>query len=79
MSPSNSGTALSIAFDGLRKLNFRKPSNAMDNAVPLFDGDMESDWRGGYETQSWICYQNDQPLPVTLLGFFPILDTQDDR
>ncbi|HDR9176326.1 TPA: hypothetical protein QDB23_003574 [Burkholderia vietnamiensis] len=63
----------------LEQLNFRKPSNAMDQAVPLFDGDMESDWRGGYEGQSWICYQNDQPLPVTLLGFFPILDTQDDR
>lgn len=63
----------------LEPLNFRKPSNAMDNAVPLFDGDMKSDWRGGYEGQSWICYQNDQPLPVTLLGFFPIEDTQDDR
>lgn len=69
----------SFAADDLEQLNFRKPSNAMDNAVPLFDGDMESDWRGGYEGQSWICYQNDQPLPVTLLGFFPILDTQDDR
>ncbi|MBR8460778.1 hypothetical protein KDW07_26925 [Burkholderia dolosa] len=65
--------------DDLEQMNFRKPSNAMDRAVPLFDGDMESDWRGGYEGQSWICYQNDQPLPVTLLGFFPILDTQDDR
>lgn len=68
-----------FADKDLEQLNFRKPSNAMDQAVPLFDGDMESDWRGGYEGQSWICYQNDQPLPVTLLGFFPILDTQDDR
>ncbi|PRH31905.1 hypothetical protein [Burkholderia multivorans] len=69
----------SFADDDLEKLNFRRPSNAMGRAVPLFDGDMESNWRGGYEGQSWICYQNDQPLPVTLLGFFPILDTQDDR
>ena len=68
-----------FADKDLEQLNFRKPSNAMDQSVPLFDGDMESDWRGGYEGQSWICYQNDQPLPVTLLGFFPILDTQDDR
>lgn len=75
------GGAVGPSFDDsdLEQLNFRKPSNAMDNAVPLFDGDMESNWRGGYEGQSWICYQNDQPLPVTLLGFFPILDTQDDR
>nr|WP_175801073.1 hypothetical protein [Burkholderia anthina] len=69
----------SFADADLEPLNFRRPSNAMDQAVPLFDGDMESNWRGGYEGQSWICYQNDQPLPVTLLGFFPILDTQDDR
>ncbi|MBU9359765.1 hypothetical protein KTE52_25840 [Burkholderia multivorans] len=75
------GGAVGPTFDGedLEQLNFRRPSNAMDRAVPLFDGDMESNWRGGYEGQSWICYQNDQPLPVTLLGFFPILDTQDDR
>ncbi|MGU4696728.1 hypothetical protein K6L09_08680 [Burkholderia cepacia] len=69
----------SFADSDLEPMNFRRPSNAMDNAVPLFDGDMESNWRGSYEGQSWVCYQNDQPLPVTLLGFFPIVDTQDDR
>ncbi|MDY7802817.1 hypothetical protein U0E23_10095 [Burkholderia stagnalis] len=69
----------SFESDDLEQLNFRRPSNAMDRAVPLFTGDMESNWRGGYEGQSWICYQNDQPLPVTLLGFFPIVTTQDDR
>ncbi|MCA8214485.1 hypothetical protein LGN20_11290 [Burkholderia cepacia] len=75
------GGAVGPSFDDsdLEPLNFRRPSNAMDSAVPLFDGDMESNWRGGYEGQSWVCYQNDQPLPVTLLGFFPIVDTQDDR
>ncbi|WP_261547341.1 hypothetical protein [Burkholderia multivorans] len=75
------GGAVGPTFDDsdLEPLNFRRPSNSMDRAVPLFDGDMESDWRGGYEGQSWVCYQNDQPLPVTLLGFFPVLETQDDR
>ncbi|MCO1435448.1 hypothetical protein [Burkholderia multivorans] len=75
------GGAVGPSFDDsdLEPLNFRRPSNRMDRAVPLFDGDMESAWRAGYERQSWVCYQNDQPLPVTLLGFFPILDTQDDR
>jgi hypothetical protein len=75
------GGAVGPSFDSgdLEPLNFRRPSNAMDQAVPLLDGDMESNWRGSYEGQSWVCYQNDQPLPVTLLGFFPILDTQDDR
>ncbi|SMG01069.1 hypothetical protein [Burkholderia singularis] len=69
----------SFADADLEPLNFRKPSNSMDRAVPLFTGDVEANWRGGYEGQSWVCYQNDQPLPVTLLGFFPIAVTQDDR
>lgn len=63
----------------LETLNFRKPSNAMDTAVPLFTGDIESNWRGGYEDASFICYQNDQPLPVAILGFYPIVQTSDDR
>ncbi|WP_186125079.1 hypothetical protein [Burkholderia gladioli] len=75
------GGAVGPSFNDkdLEPLNFRKPSNAMDQAVPLFTGDMEANWRGGYEGQSWICYQNDQPLPVTLLGLFPGVTTQDDR
>lgn len=73
------GGAVGPSFDNLEQMNFRKPSNAMDQAVPLFDGDIESNWPGGYEGQSWVCYQNDQPLPVTLLGFFPIVVTNDDR
>ncbi|PVX84350.1 hypothetical protein [Paraburkholderia unamae] len=66
-------------FTNMEQLNFRKPSNAMDQAVPLYTGDMESNWPGGYEMQSYICYENDQPLPVSLLGFFPIVVTNDDR
>lgn len=65
--------------DNLEQLNFRRPSNAMDKAVPLFTGDMEANWPGGYEGQSRMCYLNDQPLPATVLGLFPILVTQDDR
>lgn len=65
--------------DNLEQLNFRRPSNAMDQAVPLFTGDMEANWPGGYEGQSRMCYLNDQPLPATVLGFFPIVVTQDDR
>jgi len=73
------GGSVGPSFDEMETLNFRTPSNAMGQAVPLFTGDIESNWPGGYETQSCICYENDQPLPVTLLGFFPIVVTNDDR
>lgn len=73
------GGKVGPARDDLERLDFRKPSNLMDNAVPLFTGDMEADWHGGYEMASYIWYVNDQPLPATVLALFPILDTQDDR
>lgn len=66
--------------DNLEILEFRRPSNAMGRAVPLFSGDtVPVPWREGYETISRIWVVNDQPLPMTVLGLMPIVQTQDDR
>lgn len=66
--------------DHLQELQFRRPSNAMDQAPPLFTGDtdpieLDSDYSG---TQR-LWYVNDQPLPVTLIALMPIVQTSDDR
>ncbi|MFK0377843.1 hypothetical protein [Pandoraea sp. NPDC090278] len=64
----------------LQELQFRRPSNAMDQAPPLFTGDtdpieLDSDYSG---TQR-LWYVNDQPLPATLVALMPIVQTSDDR
>ncbi|AZV94488.1 hypothetical protein NJI34_37800 [Pseudomonas sp. S 311-6] len=64
----------------LETLNFRRPSQRMNNPPPLYSGDSEPiPWRGGYERSARIWYTNDQPLPVTLLALMPVVSTSDDR
>jgi hypothetical protein len=56
---------------------FRQTGDPMDEAVPLFTGDKELPWPGGYEKDGILWYVNAQPLPVTLCAFMPQLVTQD--
>jgi len=51
----------------------------MDQAPALFTGDVHVNWSGGSERDARIWYVNEQPLPVTLLAFMPVVNTQDDR
>lgn len=74
------GGNLGPSPDDLETLNFRRPSQRMNNPPPLFSGDTEPvPWRGGYERDARIWYTNDQPLPVTLLAIMPVISTSDDR
>lgn len=61
----------------LDEILFRSPTNPMDEAPPLYTGDKEVLWRGGYEKDGYIWYVNDQPLPVTVLAIMPQVTTQD--
>jgi len=64
----------------LAEIELREPLDPMDQAVPLLSGDTQPiPWEGGYETAGMIRYENDQPLPVALLGIFPSIQTQDAR
>ncbi|WP_219235798.1 hypothetical protein [Alcaligenes ammonioxydans] len=74
------GGNLGPSPDNLETLNFRRPSQRMNNPPPLYSGDSEPiPWRGGYERSAKIWYTNDQPLPVTLLALMPVVSTSDDR
>lgn len=64
---------------GLQVLSLRKPADPMNQPVPLFSGDFEIPWDSGYERQARMRYENDQPLPVTILAIMPILHVSDDR
>jgi hypothetical protein len=55
----------------LDEILFRSGSDDMDEAPPLFTGDTQMVWRGGYELEGRIWFVADQPLPVTVLAFIP--------
>jgi hypothetical protein len=61
----------------LDELLFRSAADPMDNAPPLFTGDKTIQWPGGYETDGYIWYVNNQPMPVTIVALMPKVNTQD--
>lgn len=56
---------------------FRSGGDDMDAPPPLFTGDKEILWRGGYEKEGRIWYVNNQPLPATVVAVMPQVTTQD--
>ncbi len=59
------------------KVPFRKVTDTPGEAVPLFTGEKQQTFTGGYELSGDIFVKQDQPLPLTLrsitaeLGIFP--------
>lgn len=61
----------------LDRIPFRSSAQAMTAAIPLFTGDKEIEFRGGFDTDGFVVVQQDQPLPLTIIGIFPRLITFD--
>jgi hypothetical protein len=70
------GGKMGPSFDNMDRLYFRAPGMPMNNPPPLFSGDYAILWPSGYETDGYLCYEQDQPLPVTLIALMPQLVTQ---
>ena len=49
----------------------------MEQAIPVFTGDKEVEFRGNYETDGYVYVRQDQPLPLTILSLYPRLVTND--
>jgi hypothetical protein len=58
-------------------LPFRTSADPMGNPPELFTGDKSVNWNDGYDTEGVMYFRQEQPLPFTLLGIFPMLVTQD--
>lgn len=56
---------------------FRSAANPLDSAPPIFTGDKEVSWRGGYERDGIMWYTNEQPLPVTIVALMPEMETNE--
>lgn len=61
------------SVDKLDNILFRSSAAPMSAAIPLFSGDKEVFFNGNYDREGHIVIQQDQPLPMTLLGMFPEL------
>ena len=59
------------------RIPFRSSANAMDQAVSLFTGDKEVEFRGGFEDDEQIVVRQTQPLPLTVLAIYPRMNTFD--
>lgn len=63
----------------LDEIEFRTPADPMDAPPPLFTGDKLVAWPSSYETEARIYVANDKPTPITLVGIYPQVVTQDAR
>ena len=52
-------------------------SDPMDAATPLFTGEVRVDFEHGWEDDARIYLDNSDPVPFTLLGIAPEMQTND--
>ena len=66
-------------FVTMDEFDFRVATDRMDMPVPSFTGDKLQAFPAGYGVDAYICFRNLKPLPCTVVGIFPILQTADAR
>lgn len=71
------GVKVGRSFDTLDAIDFRAGNHMMGQPVPMFSGDKPLDFESDYNTDGWLCFEQSQPLPCTLLAIMPQLNTQD--
>tara|TARA_Y100001938_G_scaffold88334_2_gene121091 strand:- start:531 stop:2534 length:2004 start_codon:yes stop_codon:yes gene_type:complete len=59
------------------RIFFRDSSMDMDTAVPMFTGDKEIEFPGGFDDDDRVFIKQGQPLPMTVLAFYPRMNTFD--
>ena len=71
------GAEIGSGPDKLDRIYFRDSSMSMDKAVPLFTGDKDVEFEGGFDDDDRIYARQTQPLPLTVLALFPRMNTFD--
>ena len=71
------GVEVGPDLNNMEAIPFRSSANPMDQAIPVFTGDKEVEFRGNYETDGFIFVRQTQPLPLTILSLYPQLITND--
>ena len=71
------GVEVGSDLNNMESIPFRSSATPMDQAIPVFTGDKEVEFRGNYETDGFIYVRQTQPLPLTVLSLYPELITND--
>ena len=71
------GAEVGSGVDKLDRIYFRDSSMSMDQAVPLFTGDKDVEFEGGFDDDDRVYARQTQPLPMTILALFPRMNTFD--
>ena len=62
------GLKIGFDFDDLTELTFRKTSDTLSRAVPLFSGIKSEEVEGDNDQDDQFCWRSDTPLPLTVLS-----------
>lgn len=65
---STTGGKFGGSFDKLDTIPTLQPGATLGTPPALFSGDIELRWPGGWNTDGYICYEQDLPLPATLVA-----------
>ena len=71
------GAKVGPSSTDLDLIPFRSSADEMDNALDLFTGDKDIEFKDGYTTDGHITVVQDQPLPMTILAVYARLQTFD--
>lgn len=67
------GLMVGPSWDKLDRVEFRTASDPMSGPVPPFTGDKSIAFRGDYGDDGYVCVEQNQPLPCTLIALIPEL------
>ena len=70
------GASVGPSSDNLTSIDFRDSGASMDLPVPLFTGDKAIEFDAGHGTEGLIYVKQPQALPMTILGIYPRLETE---
>nr|BAR34695.1 putative tail tubular protein B [uncultured Mediterranean phage uvMED] len=70
------GASVGPSNDNLTAIDFRDSGASMDLPVPLFTGDKALEFDSGHGTEGLIYVKQPQALPMTILGIYPRLETE---
>ena len=60
--------------DNLDDIPFRDSSHPLDEPVPLFTGDKETEFPSDYGTDGFVLIKQEQALPMTILAVYARLE-----